>query len=169
MKYKILIIVAIIASFSLGYYLGDYRVRCPSSNSYGTFVCSLLEFELRRKENAAFYAYLNEPPAIAAWALENLINDYQRHAANILSITGKPETEYKTHEMFAHARLFIVYSSLDMAEKAQLHLDRAISLSDGKDADELIKLVGYLDKAEEKMSQQGVAGYPPQGVGSPER
>ena len=149
-----------------GYYLGDYRARRLAYNNWGFFVAKQLESELRWQENAAFYAYLDEPPAVAAWALETLINAYQRYAANVLNITGKQDQNYQSHEMFAHARLSKVYSGQNMTDRAQLHLDRAIRLSKGKDADDLMQMVEWADKYEKKSSQQWAAPYGAQGAPS---
>lgn len=154
MKLKTLMIIAILAALVLGYYIGDYRARRFAYNNWAIFVTKQLEMELRWQENAALYAYLDEPPAVSAWALETLINDYQRYANNVFGITGKKDQEYQSHEMFAHARLFKVYSGQNITDRAQLHLDRAISLSNGKDADELMQMVEWADKYEKITSQQ---------------
>ena len=169
MKHKWILVIAALIALVAGYYIGDYRARRFAYNNWAVFVTKQLEMELRWQENAAFYAYLDEPSAVAAWALEDLINAYQRYAANVLSITGKPEMEYQSHEMFAHARLFKVYSSQNMTDRAQLHLDRAISLSNGKDADDLMQMVGWADNYEKKSSQQWAAPYGAQGAPSGER
>ena len=168
MKLKLMLIIAPLLALVLGYYIGDYRARRTACNNMAFFVTKQLEMELRWQENAAFYAYLDEPPVVAAWALEHLINAYQRYAANVFAITGKQDQEYQPHEMFAHARLFKVYSSQNMGERAQLHLDRAISLSNDKDADDMMKMVEGLDKAEAKMSQQWAAPYGAQSAPSGE-
>ena len=159
MKFKWILVVAILIALAAGYYLGDFRARRIVYNNMAFFVTKRLEMELRWQENAAFYAYLDEPPAVAAWALEILINAYQRYAANVLNITGKQDQNYQSHEMFAHARLSKVYSNQNMADRAQLHLDRAISLSNGKDADDLLQMVEWADKYEKKSSQQWAAPY----------
>lgn len=168
MKYKWILVVAVLMAIVAGYYLGDYRARRLAYNNWGFFVAKQLESELRWQENAAFYAYLDEPPAVAAWALETLINAYQRYAANVLNITGKQDQNYQSHEMFAHARLSKVYSGQNMTDRAQLHLDRAISLSNGKDADELMQMVAWADEYEKKSSQQWAAPYGAQGAPSDE-
>ena len=159
MKYKGILVAAALLALVAGYYLGDYRARRLAYDNWGFFVAKQLESELRWHENAAFYAYMDEPPAVAAWALETLINAYQRYAAHALNITGKQDQYYQSHEMFAHARLSKVYSSQNMADRAQLHLDRALSLSNGKDADDLMQMVEWADKYEKKSSQQWAAPY----------
>ena len=168
MKHKWILVITALIALVAGYYLGDYRARRLAYNNWGVFVAKQLESELHWQENAAFYAYLDEPPVVAAWALEHLINAYQRYAANVFGISGKQDQEYQPHEMFAHARLFKVYSSQNMEERAQLHLDRAISLSNDKDADDMMKMVEGLDKAEAKMSQQWAAPYGAQSAPSGE-
>ncbi len=121
------------------------------------FLTKQLEMELRWQENAAFYAYLDEPPAVAAWALEDLINAYQRYAAKVFDLTRKRDQEYPSHEMFAHARLSKVYSRQNMTDAAQPHLDRAISLSNGKDADDLMRMVEWADTHEKNSSRPWAA------------
>ena len=163
MKHKWILAITALIALVAGYSIGDYRARRFAYNNWAVFVTKRLEMELHWQENAAFYAYLDEPPAVAAWALETLINSYQRNAANVLSITGKPEMDSQSHEMFAHARLFKVYSSQNISDLAQLHLDRAISLSNGKDADELMQMVAWADEFEKKSGQQWA---PPHGAQS---
>ena len=164
MKHKWILVITALIALVAGYYLGDYRARRLAYNNWGFFVAKQLESELRWHENAAFYAYLDEPPAVAAWALEDLINAYQRYAANVLNITGKQDQNYQSHEMFAHARLSKVYSSQNMADRAQLHLARALSLSNGKDADDLMQMVEWADTYDKKSNQPWVAPYGAQGA-----
>ena len=159
MKNKMMLMIAPLLALVLGYGIGDYRARHLAYNNWGFFVCGQMKSDLRWQENAAFYAYLNEPPAVAAWALEALINAYQRYAANAFDITGKRDSDYQSHEMFAHARLFKVYSSQNMADRAQLHLDRAIGLSHGKDADDLMQMVEWADKHETESSRPWAAPF----------
>ena len=153
MKMKILMMIAILAALVLGYSIGGHRARGFANNHWAFFVRAEMEFNLRAQEQAAFNAYLHEPPAVAAWALETLIQAYERHAATLLAINGKQGPENRSHEMFAHARLSKVYSRLNSADQAQRHLDRAIGLSQGKDADELMQMVEWADQAEAKTSQ----------------
>lgn len=152
MKTRWLLVVVALVALVAGYFLGTYRARRLACRNFGVFMRAQQEMEIRRKENAAFYAYLDEPPAVAAWALETLIDAYQRYTSDARAITGESGTDYGAHEMFAHARLYKVYSSLNMPDKARMHLDRAVSLSDGHDADDLMRLVELLDKLEKKAN-----------------
>lgn len=152
MKTKWLLVVIVLVALVAGYFLGTYRARRLACRNFGVFMRAQQEMEIRRQENAAFYAYMDEPPAVAAWALESLIDAYQRYASDVRGLTGEPGTDYASHEMFARARLYKVYTSLNMPDKAQMHLNRAISLSDGSDADDLMRLLESLDKAEKKVS-----------------
>ena len=100
MKCKWILVIAALITLMAGYYLGDYRARRLAYNQLRLFVSARLEFELLAQENAAFYAYLNEPPAVAAWALEDLIHAYQRYTVNVFDITGNRDPTKDLHIIY---------------------------------------------------------------------
>ena len=104
-----------------------------------------LQQELREQENAAFRLYVDGPSEAAAWAYEQLLVTYGRHEA--ITRDRRPAVETDTPaSMFAHLRLYTIYSGLNQSEKAQAHLSQATTLSGGRDLRELISMLDLLDR-----------------------
>lgn len=109
------------------------------------FISQVLKTELQAQEDAAFRAYVHESPAIGAWALEELIRAYARNGLILQEVDPAWDRETTGRRMHAHARLYKLYTSMKKDRQAQRHLEEAIRISDGLEADAIMKLVGHLD------------------------
>ncbi len=128
-----------------GYYAGWRCATKRADQSRQFFLNAALQQELREQENAAFRLYADGPSAAAAWAYEQLLLAYGRHES--IARGWQPTEEADTPaSMFAHLRLYTIYSGLNQSEKAQDHLAQASQLSDGRDLRELISMLDLLDR-----------------------
>lgn len=128
-----------------GYYTGWRLATKRADHNRQFFLSSALQQELREQENAAFRLYADGPSAAAAWAYEQLLVTYGRHEA--MTRGWQPAEEADTPaSMFAHLRLYTIYSGLNQSEKAQAHLAQASQLSGGRDLRELISMLDLLDR-----------------------
>lgn len=109
------------------------------------FIAELLKSELRAQENAAVQAYFQKSPEVAAWAMEELINSFNRNSLIMRDLISGWEEEIKTRRLFAHARLFKLYTSMNDEKQAQHHLVEAIRLGDGKSIEMIMQMVDELD------------------------
>lgn len=128
-----------------GYSLGWHHAAKRSEQNQAFFLGAALQQELREQESAAFRLYVDGPSEAAAWAYEQLVVTYARHEG-ITRGWGPAVEADTTVVMFAHLRLYTIYSGLNQPEKAQAHLDRATELSGGRDLRELISMLDLLDR-----------------------
>ena len=116
------------------------------------FISQALKNELKAQEDAAFQAYIQKSAEIGAWALEELLRSYARNGLIMRDINSGWEQEIKSHVMFAHARLYKLYTSMKDDQSAQKHLEEVERISDGLGADAIMKLVDRLDEKQGRES-----------------
>ena len=134
-------IVLAVSTFAL--LMGAQYGVHTTNHSTEAYVYGRVLGELRAHEDAADKAYYGSSSEIAEWALEELICTYNRNSEIWNKFTTR--LDFQENSMLTHIRLFKVYSKLNNEEKAKEHLLKAIDLSGGKNADELIATVDKLD------------------------
>ena len=112
------------------------------------FISAVLKTELHAQENAAIQAYFHESREVAAWALEALLSSYSRNSLIMRDIDTEWEHETKSHRMFAHARLYKLYTRMNNEQQAQQHLNEAVHLSDGKSVETIMMIVAHVDRVQ---------------------
>lgn len=128
-----------------GYVAGWSHAVKRADQNRRFFLSSVLQQELREQEKAAFRLYADGPSATAAWAYEQLLVTYGRHETMTRG-WSPAEVADTPAPMFAHLRLYTIYSGLNQSDKAQAHLVRATQLSGGRDLRELISMLDLLDR-----------------------
>lgn len=142
---KLIYVLAGIWMAGSGYYLGWRHGAQRAVQNRQSFLSAALQQELREQEHAAFRLYADGPSAAAAWAYEQLLLTYGRHEAMMRGWRPVEESAPPA-TMFAHLRLYTIYSGLNQSEKAQAHLAQASRQSGGRDLRELMSMLDLLDR-----------------------
>ena len=137
-----IVVLALVAAlgFAGGALVGSRR----ADQNARFFLRGALQQERQAQENAAFRLYADGPSPAAAWAYEQLLLAYGRHAS--VTRGWSPSEEGVPASMFAHLRLYTIYAGLNQSEKAQAHLAQASQLSGGRDLRELMSMLDQLDR-----------------------
>jgi hypothetical protein len=142
---KILYVLFGLVLVAAGYTLGWRHATKRTLQNQAFFLSTALQQEIREQENAAFRLYVDGPSEAAAWAYEQLVVTYARHEGVMRGWNTAVESDVPA-SMFAHLRLYTIYSGLNQSEKAQAHLAQATQLSGGRDLRELISMLDLLDR-----------------------
>ena len=114
----------------------------------------LQEEEIVKMEEAAHAAYIEEPPAVAVWALENYVDTVERLKQE--REAGRSDNPYlvltpDASLVMAHARLALLHHNLRDETKSDYHLEEAMAhnrrarLAGIEDKEDLIRLMNNID------------------------
>ena len=161
----LLVLFSIIIGAVAGYQYGKMRWQSYMQFWIGSIADSGITFQEIRSGKA----YLSSSPETAIWALNQLLytcEHYQPYLENDLRNDPKSMAIRKA---ITHGRLALVYKSIGDTNQYRENMDQALNLFDGSSEEYILKVIDILDrKQKEEMGQQAGAGYPPQGVGSPD-
>ncbi len=150
-------IMAIVAvSLLLGAVTGWLVTSLRARHNLVFFLHGLARAEIHTQEQASSVAYLTQPPEVAAWALNQLLQTYGRYAEVPTPDPEEWKSRLRDSSALVFARLADTYARLGLEEKRRSAIKNALTLGRHEDEAQLMQNMNHLNELERSQMRQQV-------------
>ena len=140
-------LVGLLVGVGTGWLVTSLRAR----HNLVFFLHGLAKSEIYAQEQAASVAYLSQPPEVATWALNQLVQTYGRYTDVPTPDPEEWKSGLRNSSALVYARLADTYAQQGLEEKRRAALVTALALGRYEDEAQLMKNLRHLNEAERKQ------------------